>query len=158
MKLPKHIYVDGGTIGRNPSILGGTWCWAWISHHDNLIKFQSGVIDPEDFDLPKITNNITELYAAYRGLKSVPDHWNGTIHTDSKVTYFRITNSSSFNGCPKWFVDLIQERRRERTYNVRLVAGHPTQQELALGRKARNKLPISKWNVFCDKECQRLAR
>lgn len=149
-----EVYCDGGVIGCNPSELGGTWSFVVPG-----CPIVSGVVTPREAGLPKITNNYTELLAAVQALENMPAGWAGTIYTDSQITLFRIRNQKpKFNGIPQ---DLQQRvwaaRKRLGNYQVVLVGGHPTQNDLALGQDSRG-LPVSKWNVECDKECTRLSK
>ena len=102
-KTPR-IYCDGGVISKNPSPLGGTWCWVLVSYENDpegeRVDFDCGLILPSDVGLEKITNNLTELYAAHQALVYMPKGFTGLFYTDSKVTWHRITSSYSFNGIP----------------------------------------------------------
>lgn len=153
------LFVDGGVIKSNPSKLGGTWAY-FLIENETIIKQGSGIVTPKDVGLPKVSNNLTELLAAIRGLEAVPDGWDGTIHTDSMVTWYRITNGNSFNGIPKWLIDLTVKLRRNRKWIAKLVKGHPSKKELEQGfhvHKNGTKSIVSKWNCACDVECTRLA-
>ncbi len=151
-----ELYTDGGVIQKNPSPYGGTWAWCLVE--DNSIVHQdSGIIQPIDLGLEKISNNVSELYAAMRGLSFLPTEWNGTIHIDSEVTLWRITTSNSFNNVPIFIRDKVLELRAGKFWKVILLGGHPTKAELKQGYRKRNNLPVSKWNQWCDQECTRLA-
>lgn len=169
---PDYIFCDGGVIGANPSAKGGTWAYCWVSHNGVMLKSESGVVLPDGSTqtnlktanvsyvptLKTISNNLTEFVAALKALESVDEDWSGTLFTDSKVTLHRITNGKSFKGIPEPMVELILAIRRARKYKVVLVAGHPTKKELLQGYRARNKLPTSAHNVWCDETCQKLAK
>ncbi len=154
-----YLFADGGLIGRNPSKLGGTWCWCWVQNGE-MIQSNSGVILPKHIGVDSVTNNVTELFAAVHALNSIPENWNGILHTDSRVTLLRITNGMNQNtpGVPEYLRQELLRLRLTRHWRVVLVAGHPTRVELAQGYRRRNGLLVSRWNVFCDEECQRLAR
>lgn len=156
-KLPTAIYTDGGLIGVNPSSIGGTWAWVWIKR-GQVINQGEGVVTPEELGVSTVTNNVTELLAAVKALQSVPPGWDGTLFTDSRVTLLRITTSYRFAGVPDFLKQATLFLRRERNYMVQLIGGHPTRKELAEGRRARNGLPVSPWNVLCDETCTKLAK
>lgn len=156
MTNPEELYCDGGLIGPNPSLIGGTWCWVWINNGEYL-RHSSGIITPEDFEMSVISNNVSELIAALRALKSTPKGWNGTLCSDSQVTLRRLTGNPKFTNTPRWLIDRVLAVRRTRKFKTKLIAGHPTIKELKQGFADRNGLPTSKWNVFCDQECCRLA-
>ncbi len=120
------LFCDGGCIGRNPSTIGGTWAWCLISPQDELLEQSSGIITPEKAKMPKITNNLTELLAAVEALSSVVSQWDGTIYTDSKVTYHRLHGSSAFTGIPLWLRQKTENLRRGRRWKVQLLGGHPS--------------------------------
>jgi ribonuclease HI len=153
---PEAIYTDGGVIGPNPSKLGITWAWCQV-RGDSLLRSGSGIIEPADLEMETCSNNVAELMGALRGLLSVPVGWDGILYTDSKVTLHRITDSFSFKGVPQGIINQVLKIRRGRKYKVVLLAGHPTRAEMKSGCAVRNGLPVSKWNVWCDKECCRLA-
>ncbi len=157
--MSKSLFVDGGVIGANPSKLGGTWSWCLVQ--DGVIREQdSGLISCEDLEIKTISNNYTELFAALKGIASVTTwncRWDGTVYTDSLITLRRITNGLKFNGIPNSMRLEALHLRRFRRWKVVLIAGHPTKAELESGVARRNGNPVSKWNVFCDEECKRLA-
>lgn len=158
MLVPDEVYCDAGVIGPNPSTKGGTWAWCWVKDKQ-IVRTASGVITPEDVQMLIVTNNVSELFAAIRALESVPPTWWGVLHTDSLVTLRRITTGQKFNGVPPWMIKRsLTVRDTHRNYFVQLVGGHPTTQELLLGKRVRNGLKVSKFNVWCDEECGRLAR
>lgn len=154
--IPHAIYTDGGVIGPNPSELGGTWAYCWVNKNDKRIHTASGIVTPEMVGVDKITNNLTELWAAMEALQSLPEMWRGTIYTDSKITLHRITNSKSFKGIPNTMRLKIFDLRRDHKYKVVLIGGHPTKKQLIAGISKRG-YPVSKHNVWCDERCNRLA-
>ncbi len=156
--LPSHIFCDGGVIGRNPSLLGGTFCWIWTDSNNQPMKSGWGVISPEDLGVPKITNNMTELLAAVRALTSVPLDWAGFLYTDSKITRIRLTNGQKFKNIPQCLRQKVLDLRRHRRWKVVQVAGHPTREELISGYRKGTTLPVSIHNVACDLKCQELAQ
>lgn len=154
------IYVDGGVIGKNPSYKGGTWCWCHVNPEGERVNWKCGIITPDDLGLTVISNNITELMAAIRGLESVPKSWEGTIYTDSSCTLSRLTKSNSFKGLPQWMIRRTVELRRNRKWDIKLVAGHPNPEELTQGfllNRKNTKRYVSEHNVFCDEQCTRIG-
>lgn len=152
-----NAYCDGGVLGKNPSPLGGMWAWCLVKGK-KIVQQDSGFIEPHDVEVETVSNNLTELLAAVRCLTSLPPDWNGTLHTDSVVTLYRLTTGRKFNGIPNWLRLKCLDIRRNRKYEVRLVAGHPTQQELLEGLARRNGLPVSPWNVWADKRCGEIGK
>ena len=163
---PHKIFVDGGLLGpKNPSKLGGTWAYCWVDEQGEMIRLKSGLILPGEHNWEAgktVSNNFSELAAAYMGLCSVGFYWPGTIYTDSKVTWWRITTGQGFAGIPSWLQESILEIRESSEYQATLIAGHPTARELEQGFAVRKSYrlptPVSKFNCLCDEECQRLAR
>jgi ribonuclease HI len=151
------LYVDGGVIGKNPSAYGGTFAWCLVQN--NQVKTSgSGIILPAEFEgFQKITNNVSEIYAALEGLQAVGIEWEGTLWTDSLVTLRRLLGSQSFKGVPTSLRTMCLELRRARKWTARLLAGHPSRKMLSSGFNDKG-VPVSCWNVWCDKECQRLSR
>lgn len=151
------LYCDGGVIGRNPSPLGGTWAWCLVEdgqrmHHDR------GIIHAGAYRLPLITNNVTEMFALLRGFKELPDGWSGTVYSDSKITLGRVFGHYADRGLPYgWQWAAWDEVRRLGKVTAVLLDGHPTKAQLAVGKGKRGG-PVSEWNVFCDRECARLAK
>jgi ribonuclease HI len=152
-------YCDGGALKKNPSPLGGTWCYCHVDAAGNQLGAASGVVTPADVGLPAVTNNFTELLAAVLALESLPEGWAGTLYTDSNVTRCRLTGAKPrFNGIPLNLANrTLAVRRRLGDFRVVLLGGHPTKADLAAGRR-KDGLPVSAWNVFCDERCGREAR
>ena len=148
-------YCDGGVIERNPSKIGGTWAYCHVTEAELMSNY--GVITPDDVGLAVITNNLTELYAAVRCLESLPQGWDGVLHTDSLVTLNRLIHARSFTGVPRWLIDRTLKLRRNSKWNVNLVVGHATKEELRRGYRIRNKLPTSRINSLVDELCRRAA-
>ena len=129
---------------------------------EKILRCNSGIILPEEAGTKAVTNNVTELLAAAKALTAMGPLWTGILHTDSFVTLRRLLGGSKFSGVPQWLrllaLGLRRNEGKARKWDVSLVAGHPTKKELAAGRRERNGLPVSKWNVWCDKKCQEEAR
>jgi len=131
----EHIYTDGGVIKQNPSSIGGSWAWVAISELDQKLKSASGILTPEDLELPSVSNNTMELFAALRALESVPEGWEGTLVTDSRVTACRLLygiNPKTAN-LPPWIIKRTSKLRAGRKWKVSIVRGHPTKDELEKG-------------------------
>ncbi len=151
-------FADGGVIGVNPSPLGGTWAVIYVDDQDQEIARFSGVITPLQMGLQTVSNNVSELYACLEAMKRLPDGWKGILHTDSGVTVCRLVNASpGMKGIPQAGIDAtFRQRERLRGMRVVLLDGHPNKAQLASGVGKRG-YPTSKWNVECDRECNRLA-
>lgn len=152
-----ELYTDGGVVGRNPSALGGTWAWCLVGDN-KVIDEGSGFISPEDMELEVVTNNVSELYAALRGVEALPEGFSGRLYTDSIITLYRFTDGNGFKGVPDWLKERVLAARKNANwqYDAVLVGGHPTRHELRLGCRKDGKR-VSKWNVRCDKRCRELA-
>lgn len=152
------LYSDGGTVGRNPSPIGGTWAWCLVVN-DKLVDEYCGLVEPADMGMETISNNLMELYAALRGIEALPEGFNGRVYTDSLITLYRITYSESFNGVPEWLKERVKEARscRKWFYDCVLLGGHPNKKELEEGRRKDGKM-VSKWNVRVDQACSALAK
>ena len=158
--IPHCLFVDGGLVGKNPSKLGGTWCYCWVDTKDQLMHHRCGLILPEEMGVEAVTNNQTELLAAIYALDSVADGWHGDLFTDSKVTLYRIMRGipEGKPGVPEWLRQELMKLRSLKRWRAILVGGHPTRRELERGYRIKNNLPVHQFNQFCDSECQRLAR
>lgn len=164
-----RLFTDGGVIGPNPSLLGGTWAWCLVNGQDRRIACNSGIILPTDINREKVTNNVTELYAALQGLQACQEanilclqtaageqvrlHW----FTDSYITLLRLTTGKKFNGIPPALQKLSLYLRSQFRYNSYLLGGHPTKKELLAGLN-RKGAPVSRHNVWCDQRCTKLAK
>jgi ribonuclease HI len=159
--LKMNLYTDGGCISANPSLHGGTWAWCCVDETDRRIEFESGVVLPSDVSMKHITNNLTELLAAIKGLESMTDDWCGTLFTDSQITLRRVEKrilNPKMNGIPDSLVErLAIQKRRLGDYKVKLLGGHPTKSELKMGRR-KDGAPCSSHNVFCDQLCCEQSR
>lgn len=150
--MQSELYTDGGVIGKNPSKLGGVWGWVLVEA-DQIIRFGSGIITPADIGEKSITNNLTELLGAVRGLEAMGENWNGVWHTDSQITMFRLIRPSSKHSVPKWLEGRIKALAIHRKWTHQMVGGHATKAELAAGIRKRNGFKTSKWNSWVDKLC-----
>lgn len=158
MVIPFSGGSDGGTVGANPSKLGGTFAYYWLDNKGNRIREEWGLLEPEDIGMDRLTNNVSELMAALRLIASLPKGWEGTLYTDSLITLRRITTSHKFNGVPPWMIKWCKELRKDHKYKVILLAGHPTRADLKRGYKERNGHPVSIHNQWADKKCTELSK
>ena len=173
MKQASELWCDGGLVLQNPSPFGGTWAWVALDGKGEKINGDSGIVTPTYANLPTVSNNLSELLAAVKALQWVPEGWRGKLFTDSRVTLLRLTHGSGFNGIPQFLRTQALELRRSRKAEVVLVGGHPTKKELALGYRgwwgrdpetslvlpgSAGRIPVSKWNAWCDKKCKLRAR
>jgi ribonuclease HI len=150
-----ELYVDGGVIAVNPSLIGGTYAWRLV-HDDREPTGDGKVVTVSQMGGP-VTNNQTEMLAMLDGLKQLPADWTGTIYSDSMVTLGRIFQGFKWKNIPGWMHKLYQtERQRlinwEQIKYVQL-DGHPTRKQLAAGIGKRGN-PVSVHNVWCDEACQ----
>lgn len=154
------VYADGGVITKNPSTYGGTWACIMVTQIGDADQFElhSGLVTPAQIGLPTVSNNYTELLACVESMERLPDRWDGVLHTDSNVTRIRLVYPrAKLNGIPNGLRErLADQRKRLGSFTVVLLSGHPTREQLRTGIGKHN-LPVSRWNVECDKECNRLA-
>jgi ribonuclease HI len=155
--VPHSLYCDGGIIGRNPSKLGGTWCFCWVNEDGQRMRHETGIVTPELIGVESITNNFTELLAAVKALQSVPKAWkNGILYTDSLITLRRLKDSPSFNNIPLPLKEATLYLRKYLKFKVKLVKGHPNLAHLEEGKDHKGRL-VSRHNVYCDEKCQETA-
>lgn len=152
------VYPDGNGIP-SASCIGGMWAYCYVNKKGERVHSNCGTVKAGYYGLERITNNLSELLAAVKGMEGLPDGWAGTIYTDSQVTMFRIRNHNpSFLNIPKELVARVwAQRKRLGKYKVVLLQGHPTIQDLKKGIGAKRGLPVSEHNVYCDAECNRIA-
>lgn len=159
LNAPNQLFADGGVIGNNPSKIGGTYACSLLK--DGRVLWQhSGVIVPSG-SLTEITNNLSELIAVLEGLYVLPNDWVGIIYSDSKITLGRVFCDWGMTGVPdKERFELVSAKKRLYNWSkIRycLVDGHPTKKQLQIGVGKRGG-PVHEQNVWCDKECGRLAK
>jgi ribonuclease HI len=152
------LYADGGVINSNPSQLGGTWAWVHVDELGKLVRWDAGVITPKEASVEAVSNNLTELLAVVNAIAATPPGWSGVICTDSKVTAMRITKGFIPHdpSVPRWLRRKLWGLKERRRWRVVLVRGHPNKAELEAGWS--QGLPVDKWNVWCDKKCNQLAK
>lgn len=160
------VYSDGGLAGPNPSLVGGSWAYALADSFDITIVRGSGTVTPEQIGLPAVTNNLTEWIGAVRGLE-VALHYaplRVELYTDSEVTARRIRklqlrqrHDVKMKGLPPyWVTRMYAAIQWLRGVTVHLLAGHPSQAALHLGKDGRGVM-VSRHNVDCDRQCRALA-
>ena len=150
-----ELYVDGGVIASNPSMIGGTFAFRIVSDPYDPIGW-ANVITSAKMGGP-VTNNQTEMLALLIGLKHLPDYWTGTIYSDSQVTLGRAFMGWKWKNIPDWMLKMYQEQRARLTYwneiGYDLLDGHPTKEQLKAGVGKRGH-PVSEHNVWCDGACR----
>jgi ribonuclease HI len=180
------LFTDGGCIGRNPSIHGGTWAYIILNAHTTPRtlavpatppnpRIKSGVVWPKGgkiiesaefeeieqsfFDRPYVTSNLTEFYAALTGIHELyrRDYRKIQLFTDSEVTASRLTGEkAAMKGLPANLVNHWREIQSSLALDILLLQGHPTKIELEAGVGKSGRV-VSVWNKHCDTECRRLA-
>lgn len=157
--MTTSIFCDGGVISRNPSSIGGTWAVVLVGPDGAEVDRRRNVITPQEAGVIAVSNNYTELLAACMGLSLVPDGWAGALYTDSNVTRCRLLGvHPRMAGIPAALEEFMwAQRRRLGPFTVTLLGGHPTKDDLFRGVGKRG-LPVSRWNVLCDKLCSAAAR
>lgn len=148
------IYTDGGVIGKNPSKLGGTWAWCGIDEQDQHVWSDSGVLKTQP-NLKLVTNNHMEQIAIVKALEAMPDGWSGKLHSDSMIALRRVFRRARTRNLPPCIKRRAEEAvARLGKIEAVLLNGHPTKAQLACGI-GHGGLPVSKWNCWCDAECNR---
>jgi ribonuclease HI len=143
-----RLYTDGGLLSKNPSDKGGTWAWVCVDEEDNVLAKESGIVLPHHIDRERVTNNQSELTAIYRGLRSLPNGWQGQLWSDSRIALQWIggTPGRTWTSVPRRLSNLvIHELHRNRTTGGRIefmhLDGH------------REGSEFHKFNVMCDRMC-----
>lgn len=151
------VYADGGVILKNLSAIGGTWAFCGVDAEGNRVIEGGGVVPATSKTL--ITNNHTEQIAIIKALEAMPDGWNGTVYSDSMIALGRVFKGWRGKNLPSNVVERTKAAmaRMGKVEHV-LLQGHPTKADLERGIGAKRGLPVSKHNVWCDKECGRQAK
>jgi ribonuclease HI len=178
-----YVYTDGGIMIQSPSDYGGAWayvivyggtpgvhpCQGRVLSSGSGLFLKQGAEMPaevegfcEDSGLDRIENNLTEYYAAYRGLAAAfeRNYLTVTLCSDNQNALKRLTAGWATNGCPEWLVEeanlLVSRFIRVDTL---LLGGHPIAKtnDLERGHRKDGKT-VSVHNVWCDKECTRLQK
>lgn len=146
--LVKTAYTDGGLIPR----VGGAWAWCAVDKDNNLIFGESGF-----FCVPagkEITSHQTEFAAMTKALEAMPDGWAGTVASDSELTLNRFFKGHAcFNIPPNMLERAKTSIARMGKMKSLLLQHKPTKADLKSGFGAKTGLPVSEWNVWCDKRC-----
>ena len=154
------LYTDGGVIGQNPSLIGGTWAWCLVDASGEMRRHAVGWLTPAELDAEAVTNNHTELLALVLGLEALDADFAGTVYSDSWVSLQRVFRAAKLNNVPQWLVErlqILQKSGRLANLDYTLLDGHPTRAQLEAGIGKRGH-PVSKWNVWCDQQCSAIAR
>lgn len=150
-----RLYCDGGCIGPNPSVLGGTWAIRLL-HGEDILYEAAGHILVEESGMETVSNNLTEMLALVNGLEILPEDWIGTVYSDSLITLGRAFKEYKWNNIPLWlfqrFGRAVARLKNWAVIDWVLLQGHPTKKELAAGIGSKG-YPVSIHNVWCDKAC-----
>lgn len=151
----KELHVDGGCILKNPSTIGGTFAWCLVEN-DKQIAVGSGYVTPKSWNQDVITNNQMELYALIKGLEYLESSEVVKVCSDSEITLGRAFKDYALKNIPEWMKDELKVQQN-RLYNFyrfwwSLIGGHPTESEILKGINKKGHV-TSKWNVWCDREC-----
>jgi hypothetical protein len=175
------LYTDAGLFSRNPSLIGGTFAWC-VVEDDQIINQRSAIILPRsippgsllDAPLPcdfefvpdapggRITNNLAETMALVSGMLALPGGWRGDIYSDSATALNWVFHAEPYRETvtAQWLGWLRIARIHVGNVKYHLLAGHPGKVALATGHKVHSDgkkgLPVSKWNAWCDTECNRI--
>ncbi len=151
------VYADGGVILKNPSTIGGTWAFCAVDAEGNQVIEQGGVVLATA--TRPITNNQTEQMAIVKGLEAMPDGWSGTVYSDSMIALGRVFKGWRGKNLPSNVIErTTAAMARMGKVEYVLLQGHPTKADLERGIGAKRGFPVSKHNVWCDKECGRQAK
>ncbi len=152
------LYADGGIVGaRNPSSIGGVYAWCLV-RDDEIIQRDSGLFTPADVGMAGVENNLAEFVAMLLAFEAMSPGWFGNVHTDNKNTIGRFFWGWAVAAVPNSLVQRMQEAKSRLNVSAMtpvLLDGHPTKQQLVVGRGKRGN-PVSKYNVWCDEECNRI--
>lgn len=152
-----HVYCDGGVIRRNPSPFGGTWAFALVTSDDVCLHSDSGLfLSTPSF---KVTNNISEQVAIIKALEFLPEKWSGTVCSDSLVALGRTFNGWKKNNLPRNVIERLDSvLTKFNSLDYELLQGHPSREELIVGRGSRTGQRVSIHNVLCDNLCSSQAK
>src|SRR5690349_20453346 len=146
------IYADGGSIGANPSTIGGTWAWVAVDDGGWMIHSECGWFEPptereggrtlfEGGGVPTSGNNQSEFLAMLLAISTLKAHdpsWAGPAYTDSDLTIKRWTREAKLGGIPFVWRSLMGELLRMPggvgdPSRWALLDGHPNKAQLASG-------------------------
>lgn len=128
-----HLYCDGGVIKKNPSPIGGTYCWVLVKRKDGIknpdfdheedkkVCEGSGIVFPCRSH-PLVTNNVTEMVAMDSAIRGYLKHRakkmkhegeeisEPTLYSDSQMAIERFFGGWSWNcGVPNYLVNRYQQ-------------------------------------------------
>jgi ribonuclease HI len=153
-------YCDGGCINCNPSPVGGTWAYCFVDAEGDIVAYKSGVISPQGFSGKTVSNNNSELYALCMAILDMPTESYPTFYSDSQVSIGRIFSNWKLNNVPQWLKIKAGDAKQKLCrldFDYCLLDGHPTKAQLESGIGKRGN-PCSKFNVFCDDQCNKEAK
>jgi len=151
-----EMYCDGGLLTPAPSEYGGTYAWCRV-RDGQIIDSASGLFLTGP-GMPTVENNLTEIIALTQALASLPDRWSGRLYSDNMNALQRAQGRFAMRNVPEeWKEKLFANTRRLGAITYVLLGGHPTDADLASGRRKKDGKPVSQWQRWCDKECCRLA-
>jgi ribonuclease HI len=154
------LFTDGGCSRKNPSPYGISWAYVAVDENDTIIKQESGAITTESCGKYKASNNLAEMIAAVKALEYAAQN-NGDsviLYSDSELTLNRIFKDYSKDGLPNNVVSRLGTAvAKINKLSGILVGGHPSKKELKAGI-GKKGLPVSKYNVLCDKLCKEEAK
>lgn len=146
------VCADGGVCGVNGTATHGTYAFVYIGESGAVVHCESGMVNPTA-DVPRVTNNVSELVAILRALRSLPDGWSGTVYSDSENALGRVFRGWGLAGVPECYVNYLPKvLPRLGAVEYVLLDGHPTRKQLEEGIGKRGH-PVSKHNVTCDRLC-----
>ena len=157
--FPHALYCDGGLIGSNGNVEVGTYTWLQVDITQTYLCHESGLVT--GFNGRPVENNMVELVALLRGLRSLPETWSGTVFSDNVnalgwAGLIRKRDGSSYksDGVPDDLKRYLPKAlaRLGKIKGVHL-DGHPTPAELAKGIGHRGN-PVSIFNQMCDDHCK----
>lgn len=153
-----ELYVDGGVIATNPSMIGGTYAYLYVNE-EGQTEGAASVVTAAEMGSP-VTNNQTEMLALIYGLESLPDDFKGTVFSDSAVTLGRVFQGWKWSHIPEWMHKRFRAQRTRLVHwdeiHYVLLDGHPTKKQLETGVGKRGH-PVSIHNVWCDHACGRVG-
>jgi ribonuclease HI len=151
----ESLYADGGTVGANPSQIGGTWAWCAVDENDNRVAEGSGFVPA--FIHP-ISNNYTEFLALLLGLEAMEEGWSGKVYSDSQLTLGRFFQGWKNRNIPDEFIFRAQKAlNRLGKITPVLLSGHPSKNELKTGLSKSGR-PVSEHNAYVDRLCTNAAQ
>ena len=160
MSVPAALFTDGGLIGTNgdPDLLG-TYTWVHVDAEGHFLRHESGLVTP--FPDKPVENNMVELCALLRGLRSLPDGWSGPVHSDNKNALGWARLILNRNGIPRKSEGVPARLKPYITAQLARLGpltgihldGHPTDAELKAG-VGHGGNPVSPHNRFCDDHCK----